>query len=231
MAREMKSELARDGRNSEKGLKMRINRLLPLTALVALAAACADSNSGDGGGTTVPPGQLTFIRLPATAPALCADTVQFWAKRGVGIEGALEFPELGEPADCSGSTEDFVRLKLDAQSLLAYPNGTLFQPGDSVLITLAWVGNDSILVHLEPTGLLFDPAQPAELKIEYAEVNGDFDDDGDVDADDDSIEQQIDVWRQPTLVDNYTKVGTAKFEDNDEIEARLNGFSRYALAY
>ena len=228
MALEMKSEQARDGRNPEKGLTMRINRLLPLSALVAIAAACADT-SGDGGDNTVPPGQLNFIRLPPTAPTLCADTVRFWAKRGVGIEGALVFPEPGD--DCNGSTEDFVRLKLDAQSLLAYPNGTLFQPGDSVLITLAWVGNDSILVHLEPTGLLFDPAHPAELKIEYAETHGDLDDDGDVDTDDDSIEQQIDIWRQPTLVDNYTRVGTAKFEDTDEIEAELNGFSRYALAY
>lgn len=213
----------------EKGFEMRTIRLLTLTALLTGVAACADSNGGDGGGNTVPPGQLTFIRLAPTAPALCADTVRFWAKRGVGIEGALVFPEVGHT--CNESTEDFVRLKLDAQSLLRYPDGTLFQANDSVLITLAWVGNDSILVHLEPTGLLFDPAHPAELKIEYAEVNGDFDDDGDVDADDDSIEHQIDVWRQPTLLDDYTKVGTAKFEDTDEIEADLNGFSRYALAY
>lgn len=226
----MMTPQANDRRTPEKGLTMLIHRLLPLTLALTGLAACSNSNGGDDGGT-VPPGQLTFLRLPPTAPPLCADTVQFWATRGVGIEGALEFPEAGEPADCSGSTEDFVRLKLDAQSLLAYPDGTPFQAGDSVLITLAWVGNDSILVHLEPTGLLFDPAHPAELKIEYAEVNGDFDEDGDVDADDDLIEQRIDVWRQPTLVDNYTKVGTAKFEDMDEIEARLNGFSRYALAY
>jgi len=207
---------------------MRTFRLLTLAALVAGAAACGNSNGGDGGGP-VPPGQLTFIRLAPTTPALCADTVRFWAKRGVGIEGALVFPEPGD--DCNGSTEDFVRLKLDGQSLLRYPDGTLFQAGDSVLITLAWVGNDSILVHLEPTGLIFDPGHPAELKIEYAHTNGDFNDDGQVNGEDDAIEHQIDVWRQPTLVDDYTRVGTAKFEGIDEIEAKLNGFSRYALAY
>ncbi len=227
MAQGMKSEYPSDGRNSRKGLTMRINRLLPLTALVAIVAACADSNGN--GGNTVPPGQLRFIRLAPTAPILCADTVRFWAKRGVGVEGALVFPEPGHT--CNESTEDFVRLKIDGESLRAYPDGTPFQAGDSVLITLAWVGNDSILVHLEPTGLLFDPAHPAELKIKYAETGGDLDDDGDVDADDDSIEQQIDIWRQPTLLDNYTRVGTAKFEEFDEIEADLNGFSRYALAY
>ncbi len=208
---------------------MRTIRLLAITALLGGAAACSDSNGGGGGGS-VPPGELTFIRLAPTAPTLCADTVRFWAKRGVGIEAALVFPEPGD--DCNGSTEDFVRLKLDAQSLAAYPDGTPFQAGDSVFITLAWVGNDSILVHLEPTGLVFNPAQPAKLKIEYVHTNGDFDEDGDSgDAEDDSIEHQIDLWRQPTLVDDYTKVGTAKFEDTDEIEADLNGFSRYALAY
>lgn len=207
---------------------MRTIRLLVITAVLAGAAACSESNGGGGG--TVPPGDLTFIRLAPNAPTLCADTVRFWAKRGVGIEAALVFPEPGD--DCNGSTEDFVRLKLDAQSLAAYPDGTPFQTGDSVFITLAWVGNDSILVHLEPTGLVFNPAQPAKLKIEYVHTNGDFDEDGDSgDAEDISIEHQIDLWRQPTLVDDYTKVGTAKFEDNDEIEADLNGFSRYALAY
>lgn len=207
---------------------MRTIRLLTLAALTVGAAACGDSHSGDGGGT-VPPSQLSFIRLAPTAPPLCADTVRFWATRGVGIEGALVFPEPGD--DCNGSTEDFVRLKLDAQSLLSYPDGTPFQAGDSVLITLAWVGNDSILVHLEPTGLIFDPGHPAELKIEYAHADGDFNEDGQVNSEDDAIEHQIDVWRQPTLVDDYTKVGTAKFEETDEIEALLNGFSRYALAY
>lgn len=210
---------------------MRIISVLTITALLTGVAGCADSNGGGGDdGGTLPADSLTFIRLAPTAPTLCADTVRFWAKRGIGIEAALVFPEPGD--DCNGSTEDFVRLKLDAQSLAAYPDGTPFQAGDSVLITLAWVGNDSILVHLEPTGLVFNPAQPAELKILYNHTDGDFDEDGDSgDSNDDSIENQIDIWRQPTLVDDYTRVGTAKFEDNDEIEAELNGFSRYALAY
>ncbi|MDH4130323.1 MAG: hypothetical protein OEV95_00790 [Gemmatimonadota bacterium] len=195
---------------------------------LVLALACSDSTSSDGGGTK-PPSQLNFLTLAPTAPDLCETSISFWAFRGVGVDTALQFPEPGD--DCLGSREDFLRLKLDQASLKAYPDGTPIQFGDSVLITMSWVGNDSILFHLEPTGLLFDPAHPAELKIDYGEAGDDLDGDGDIDADDDSVERRLDIWRQPTLADDYQKVGIAKFEDLDEIEADLNGFSRYAIAY
>ena len=193
-----------------------------------LALACSDSTSSDGGGTK-PPSQLNFVTLPPSAPQLCETSISFWAFRGVGVDTALQFPEAGHL--CSESREDFLRLRLDPTSLLAYPSGAPFQLGDSVLITMTWVGNDSILFHLEPTGLLFDPAHPAELKIDYSETGGDLDSDGDLDANDDAIESRIDIWRQPTLADDYMRVGVAKFENTDEIEAKLNGFSRYAIAY
>ena len=198
-----------------------------LGSALVMAAACSDSTSGGGGGK--PPSQLNFLTLAATAPALCENSVSFWAFRGLGADTALQFPEAG--SDCQGSREDFLRLKLDGASLLAYPDGTPFQTGDSVLITMTWVGNDSILFHLEPTGLLFDPSHPAELKIDYGEAGTDLNGDGNTDMEDDSIEQRLDIWRQPTLADDYEKVGVAKFEDVNEIEALLNGFSRYAIAY
>ncbi|MDZ4861988.1 MAG: hypothetical protein SGJ01_00970 [Gemmatimonadota bacterium] len=202
------------------------------TALLVGAIACSDTVT-DNGGNPVPADSLTFLRLAPTAPLLCADTVSALFTKGVGKEIALTFPETGNPADCGGSgeDEDFVRLKLDGQSLLNYPDGTPFQNGDTVTITIAWVGSDSILFHLEPTGLSFDPGHQAELKIEYGEAGSDLNQDGNTDAADDQIEQEIDIWRQPTLVDDYTKVGTAKLEATNEIEAKLNGFSRYAIAY
>jgi len=195
---------------------------------MALGLACSDSTSSDGGGTK-PPSQLNFITLPATAPALCETSISFWAFQGVSVDTALQFPEAGYT--CLQSREDFLRLKLAQTSLWKHPDGRLFPPGDSVLITMTWVGNDSILFHLEPTGLLFDPAHPADLKIDYSETGGDLDSDGDLDANDDAIESRIDIWRQPTLADDYMRVGVAKFENTDEIEAKLNGFSRYAIAY
>jgi hypothetical protein len=207
---------------------MTIRRGLIAAGLVA-AVACSDSN-GSGGGS-VPPGSLSFVLLPASVPALCEadDSVGFWAYKGIGADTALTFPEAGHT--CAESREDFLRLKLDGASLYQYPDGTPINPGDSVFITIKWVGSDSILFKLGPTGLVFDPAHPADLTIDYSETGGDLDHDGIVDAEDSTIEHRVDIWRQPTLTDDYTKVGTAKFEEQDEIEAKLNGFSRYALAY
>ncbi|MBL8978582.1 MAG: hypothetical protein JNM53_09225 [Gemmatimonadetes bacterium] len=201
-------------------------------ALIALAAACSDSTGG-GGGT--PPDQLTYLRLPPTAPPLCADSTGGWAVKdpnGQDFEIALVFPESGNLADCTGgSTEDFLRLKIEKLALLRYPNGNLVSNGDSVFISVKWVGADSILFDLEPSGLTFDPAKPADLKIEYDELNDDLDGDGDTDAEDADIEQQIDIWRQAKPGDPFVKVGTGKIEDQNEIEAKLLGFSRYAIAY
>jgi hypothetical protein len=201
-----------------------------LLILTALLAGCSNSTD-QGAGTVKPPEELSFLTLAPTAPTLCANSVTFEATKGVGVEAALKFPEAGEPADCSGGTEDFVRLKLDGQSLLQLPNGTPLQDGDKVTITMTWVGGDSIMVHLEPTGLVFNPAKPAELKIEYEEASDDLDHSGSVTAADTTIEQEMGLWRQPTLADPFTRIGSVKFEDQNEIEAKLNGFSRYAIAY
>lgn len=201
--------------------------MLPMALLAAGVLACSDSTGG--GGNTRPPGQLNFIRLASTAPALCADSVGGWATKGSDFELSLEFPETG--AGCAGETEDFIRLKLDAASLAALPNGTPIADGDSVFISLAWVGSDSILFHLSPTGLTFDPSHAARLKIEYGEAGDDLDEDGDSDSHDAQIESELDIWRQATPADDFERVGVAKSEDINEIEADLNGFSRYAIAY
>jgi len=157
--------------------------------------------------------------------------VTFDATKGIDVEAALQFPEPGEPADCSGGTEDFVRLRIDKESLLELPDGTPLNDGDVVTITMTWVGADSIMVQLEPTGLKFNPAKPAELKIEYGEASDDLDHNGTVDAEDEMIEQELGLWRQATLADPFVLIGSIKLEDTNEFEAELNGFSRYAIAY
>ena len=209
-------------------MKHRIRRFLFAAALVAAYTACSDSTGGGDGGRT----DLTFLRLTDTAPPLCSSTVSAWFKKdpaGQDSTIALVFPEAG--STCAGSTHDFLRLKLKPLSLQRWPDSTLISNGDSVLITVTWLGNDSILFDLQPTGLIFDPANPAELKIEYDEASDDLNHDGQVDGTDDTIERELDIWRQERPGDPYVRVGTAKAEETNEIEAKLNGFSRYAIAY
>jgi hypothetical protein len=207
-----------------------MKRVLLVLGMAAVGAGCS-STTDNGGQTTKPPTGLTYIKLMPAAPPLCANSVGFWAFKGVTVEGALQFPELGEPLDCSGGTEDFVRLKIDAQSLLADPNGVPFKTGDSVFISLTWVGGDTIMVQLDPTGLEFDPAHPAELKFEYEQAGDDLNEDGSVTAADTTIEHEIGLWRQAQIGDDFVKIGSIKLEDQNEFEAELNGFSRYAIAY
>ena len=204
-----------------------------LAAAAVLAAVCADSTTSSGGGT--PPSALSYLRLAPTAPPLCADSAGAWFVKdpnGQDQEIALQFPESGNLADCAtGSKKDFLRLKLPKLSLQRRPDGTLISNGDSVFVSARWVGNDSILFDLRPSGLLFDPAVPAVLKIEYGEAGPDFNEDGVVDGEDDVVEYKLDVWRQERPGDPFFRVGTGKIEDQNEIEAKLNGFSRFALAY
>jgi hypothetical protein len=206
------------------------NRKVFLFAALLAAAACSDSTGGGGGGTT--PGDLTFLRLAATAPQLCADSVGAYFKKnpsGQDTAIALTFPEEGP--DCNGSTEDFLRLTLKGGSLLRNPDSTLISNGDSVFIYVKWVGSDSVLFDLYPTGLVFDPENPAKLKINYGECGDDLNHDNQVDNEDHDVEQRLDIWRQEHPGDDFVRVGTAKSDEDKEIDARLNGFSRYAIAY
>ena len=152
------------GKDKGRPMKLLSFRTLFGTALAVAAAACAES-TGNGGGTA-----LNFLQLDANAPALCNDSAGAWFIKdssGAEQEIALTFPETG--STCAGSTHDFLRLRIKGSSLQRHPDSTLIDNGDSVFISVKWVGSDSILFDLQPTGLLFDHLDPAELKIEYNE--------------------------------------------------------------
>ena len=73
--------------------------------------------------------------------------------------------------------------------------------------------------------------EPAELKIHYDHANGDLNDDGSVDAEDDSLESTLSIWRQEQPGDPFVRLTSVLSVELDEAEAELTGFSRYALAY
>jgi hypothetical protein len=195
--------------------------IVGLLALVG-GAACTDSSTTAGGGPgPLPLDSLTLLRLtPAAVPLVCTDSIGFWVfKGGQRVDTALVIGTSGDP--CPGG-EDFIRLKLDQASLATMPDGTPIANGDSVFISMIWVGGDSVLFHLEPSGLQFDPSHPAELRIDYGETE---------EVDDSTVIAQIAIWRQPTLADPFTRLNTTNLGSEQELEVKLNGFSRYAIAY
>ncbi|HEX6643827.1 MAG TPA: hypothetical protein VF037_04070 [Gemmatimonadales bacterium] len=192
-------------------------------AAMALLVAGACESTGP---EEVPEDELTIVTLAAASPPLESTVLQFYAVRGEDREGALYFQdESGERG------ERFLELRFRDESLLTGPGGLPIAPGDSLLITITVVDESKILFDFQPSGVVFNPAEMPELRIRYAEAEDDFDDDGDVDDDDAEIEGRLAIWRQEALGLPFFRLGSVRFEDIDEIEAELPGFTRYAIAY
>ena len=199
---------------------------LIVAALAVSVLSCSDSGAPNGDETSKPASELTVVRLRGDSPPLFNPEVSFYAVRGQNREARLFFDDgQGRAGD------EYLSLLVDAASLLAYPDGTKFADGDSVLITIRVVDPARSLFELEPSGLQFSPQDPARLRIRYQRVDTDLNADGKVDVADVQLESTLAIWRQETLGDPFVRLGTVLLKDLDEAEATLEGFSRYALAY
>jgi hypothetical protein len=199
-------------------------RLVLLAALGAAAVSCSDS--GGPPEDTRPPGELSVVHVAPSSTPLFNTSASFYAKRGEDREVRLYFQD-----DAGGQGEEYFRLRVDANSLLARPDGTPILPGDSVLIQVNVVDPAEMLFELQPSGLKFSPLAPALLKIHYDHAAGDFNDDGVADSTDVSIEGTLSIWRQETPADPFVRLTSLLTIETDEADAELTGFSRYALAY
>ena len=205
-----------------------LQRGIVLAATVVAAGLGCSDTTGPGGGR--PPADLNILRLAQGAPPLYQDTVSFWARYDQETEGQIYFQDSQ-----GGPGEKFLEFKVPRFALQQLGT-TTFGPGDSLLISIKVVNPDSLLFQFQPQGLKFNALQPAELSLEYNHAGGhggegDYNDDGVVNAADTTIEGEISLWHQPVLGAAFVKIGTLVIEDLDEIEAEIPGFSRYALAY
>lgn len=182
-----------------------LRRLALPTSLVTLAIACDDE-----GPVTRGEGELQFVPFSATAPPLATTDTSFWAFAGRDTTVEILY---------EGTGKRFLRFELEEESLLRRPDGTPFQPGDSVLISIA-VEPGRYVLSLQPTGLQFGAGAPAELELRY-----DF-------ADEDFLarESAFAMWRQERLGELWEQIPSIQIEDFDEIEADLQSFTRYAIA-
>jgi len=198
--------------------------VLTVAAILVAATACSDSTAP--GDNSRPPENLNVVRLASTSPPLFNPEESFFAKKGEDRELRIYFQDVS-----GGQGEEFLRLRVRDESLLSRPDGTPFAAGDSVLITVRVVDVTRILFEADPSGLTFNPSQPAELKIHYSHADHDFDEDGTIDASDDQIKSQLAIWRQETLSGPFIRLGSVNIEGLEEINADILGFSRFAIAY
>jgi hypothetical protein len=202
---------------------MRIRNLLLLLPVALLA--CSDSG-GPNDDDSKPPSELRILQLGDASQPLFNPEASFYALRGENREVRIFFQD-----ESGGEGEEYLRLRVDAQSLQARPDGTPVAEGDSVLITVRVVDPAELLFELEPAGLQFNPAVPARLKIHYDHADDDLNQDGEVNSHDGELESSLSIWRQESPGDPFVRLGAVLDQDLEEVEAELQGFSRYALAY
>lgn len=198
-----------------------MRRILWLCSALALLS-CSDSTAPG-----VPDAQLHIIQQDVAAPPLVAAQGSFWAKVGEGRELRLDY-QAPTPAD---SEDHFLRFEVPGDALLRKPDGTAFQAGDSILITVTVLDTSKFLFRFEPSGLQFNPSQPARLKIEYEHADHDFNNDGVINVADTTIEHSLDLWRRETVTSPWYRQGSVRFEALDEIDANILSFTEYAIAW
>ncbi len=190
----------------------------PGLALLALALGLngCDDSSSSGPPDMVPESDLEFVTVRAAAPPLETTDTSFWAVRGEDRELEIRFAGQGGP----GTGSRFLELEVDDEALLRRPDGTLFALGDSIEIFVTVQDAQLFRVTLEPSGLQFNPQEPARLEFKYDEADVSFL----------GREMEFDIWRQELANQPWERIGSIQIEDLDEIEAELLSFTRYALA-
>lgn len=199
-----------------------------LFTLAVATGLLACGNDGTGPGDDVKTdAELTVLRTAASAPPLVATTASFYALKGENREVRLYY----RPAPGSLDSTEFLRFKVPDESLDRRPDGSVIANGDSVLITVTVLDAAKLIVDFQPAGLRFAASKPAELKLSFAEADGDLDDDGDIDGDDVAAESRLAIWRRETIADPWVRLSSVLSVSRDEVEATITGFTNYAIAY
>ena len=209
----------------DASIRFRTRRRLTGALLLALAAGCGDSTGPEE--EVRPTDELQFVQLAADAPPLVATTMSFWAKKGEDRRLRMFF----RPRPAETDSTEFLRFEVKAQSLLRRPDGTAIAEGDSVLITVTVTDLTRLVVDFQPSGLRFDPDEPARLKLEWDEAEDDLDDDGDVDEVDAQHATELSIWRRESATQPWVRLATNVQVELQEVEADILGFTNYAIAY
>lgn len=204
---------------------MRRLRWLTLAAVVGCTDATTSPSTTPV--TTTPNSQLHIVAQDTASPPLLSDSVSFYAVVGQGGRVKMYY-QGAAPADTG---ETLLEFEVPGDGLLKKPDGTLFHSGDSIRITIAVATPGRFEFTFGPSGLLFNPASPARLKIEYGSCDHDFNGDGVVNAADSAAQAILDAWRRETGDTVWTKLGGVNLEGDNEVSVNVFSFTQYALAW
>lgn len=200
---------------------------------VVVGGICALLLAGCGGSseTTAPNQQasdtLRLLTVSPDAPGLATTSVSFYAVRGKNAGVDLWYHARPGQKD---STK-FLEYRMGGATLDRRPDGSVIANGDSVRITLTVTNPTNLVIDFQPSGLLFSAKDPARLKMFFGECGDDLDRNGKVDGNDDSIQQQLGIWRRERSSDPWIRLSSVVVKGTKEIDADLGGFTGYAVAY
>lgn len=189
--------------------------------VLAVLTACSDNTGPEG---AVDESELTFLRFSSMS-AITVRQASFWAKLGTSRKLTMYYA----PSQPGETGETFLEFEVGSASLLRRPNGTLFLPGDSVLISVQLDNSDRFILHFEPSGLIFNPVDQPKLEINYLHADRDLDNDGDEDEHDDALEAALRIWKRELAGLPWLPLASVRIDD-DEIEARVLSFTSFAMA-
>ena len=193
-------------------------------ALLMAGALAACSGDSPAGPAQRPASELVFIRAAADAPPLVATQVQLWAKVGDTRDVELRYANTGG----TYGGDECLEFKVPNNALWKKPDGSRFQKGDSVLITITVVDLQHFDFQFEPSGLQFSPDHPAELRISYKWADPDLNGDGVVDDRDRTF--SFGIWKQEADGLPWTRTDSKRDSNLQELRAEIYGFTRYAMA-
>lgn len=216
-----------------KSLDPEVARLIARGAVVAMDTGSARIEARSGNvidtaavevSATASEAELTFVRFSPEA-RLGETEGSFWAVAGENRELVLRYAAEGDD-----DGEEFLEFEVSGNSLSSRPDGTPFEDGDSIRITVRVIDAERFLFDFEPAGLRFDPDHPAELEVTYRKADPDLNDDGTVDSADEELRDRLAVWRQEMDGGLWFRIATLRLDDREEVEAEIFGFSSFCIA-
>ena len=212
---------------------MRFRRyLMPLT-VVLVAAGCTDQTGPSPTAVPVPLAALVppppgthILQQSPTAPRLQTYQVSFWARRGTQTTVFVNYrrrPGQWFP-------DPFLRFRIPINGLVAGAGGVPLARGDSVRITLT-IDTVSFNVDFQPSGVLFSSSSPAQLAIWYQDANPDLNGDGDVDAADQALKDQLAIWYRGSKAGPWKQIWSKNDTSQEVVTAALYHFSQYSVAW
>lgn len=192
---------------------------LVFAALAILVTAC-------GEGITPPPqtalldSELTFYRFSADAFENAPREAGFWAVKGEARAVVLRYAD---------TNAEFMRFEVGASSLWKRPDGTAFQNGDSIYISVNLDSSGKMIFRFAPSGLKFDAAQPARLRIDSSRRDPDINGNGWVGPDDALLELRAGIWKQELPLLPWLKLPGVSLS-GDVATADIHDFTGFGMA-